>query len=178
MEVLNTVIFYILTLICILSAVFCLFQKNIMNSAVSAAILFLDISGFYFLLGAAYLACVQILLFTLGMTVFMLFCTATTNAKDNKSAEFFSLKTLFAPVLAVIFAFLTIPFILYQFKGYKTLQSFSISDFALNLYKNNAFAFEIIGVLLFTAIIGITAVIIVKNTHKTSDIEKIKGENG
>ena len=108
----------------------------------------------------------------------MLFCTATTNAKDNKSAEFFSLKTLFAPVLAVIFAFLTIPFILYQFKGYKTLQSFSISDFALNLYKNNAFAFEIIGVLLFTAIIGITAVIIVKNTHKTSDIEKIKGENG
>ena len=178
MEVLNTVIFYILTLICILSAVFCLFQKNIMNSAVSAAILFLGISGFYFLLGAAYLACVQILLFTLGMTVFMLFCTATTNAKDNKSAEFFSLKTLFAPVLAVIFVFLTIPFILYQFKGYKTLQSFSISDFALNLYKNNAFAFEIIGVLLFTAIIGITAVIIVKNTHKTSDIEKIKGENG
>jgi len=178
MEVLNTVIFYILTLICILSAVFCLFQKNIMNSAVSAAILFLGISGFYFLLGAAYLACVQILLFTLGMTVFMLFCTATTNAKDNKSAEFFSLKTLFAPVLAVIFVFLTIPFILYQFKGHKTLQSFSISDFALNLYKNNAFAFEIIGVLLFTAIIGITAVIIVKNTHKTSDIEKIKGENG
>ncbi len=178
MEVLNTVIFYILTLICILSAVFCLFQKNIMNSAVSAAILFLGISGFYFLLGATYLACVQILLFTLGMTVFMLFCTATTNAKDNKSAEFFSLKTLFAPVLAVIFVFLTIPFILYQFKGYKTLQSFSISDFALNLYKNNAFAFEIIGVLLFTAIIGITAVIIVKNTHKTSDIEKIKGENG
>ncbi len=104
MEVLNTVIFIFSRLYAYLVR-FLPISKNIMNSAVSAAILFLGISGFYFLLGAAYLACVQILLFTLGMTVFMLFCTATTNAKDNKSAEFFSLKTLFAPVLAVIFAF-------------------------------------------------------------------------
>ena len=177
MEVLNTVIFYILTLMCITSAVFCLFQYNIMNSIISAIILLLGFSGFYFLLGAHYLGSIQILLWGLGTTVLMLFCISMTDCKNNKNTLLFNLKTLFTPVMAIIFAFLIIPFILYQFKGYKTLQNFDVSTFALNLYKNNAFAFEIIGILLFTLITGITAVIIIKNAHKSSDLDKTKGEN-
>ena len=162
----------------LISAAFCLFQKNTMTSCISAMLVFLGFSGFYFLLGAPYSACIQMLLWAPCMVILMLFSVSMTNPKSDKKEVLFSPKTLFAPILAIIFIFLTVPFILYQFKGYKTLQNFDMLDFALNLYKNNAFSFEITGILIFTAIIGITAVITIKNTHKSSDLDKIKkGEN-
>lgn len=173
MEVLNTTIFYILTLITLISAAFCLFQKNTMNFYISAMLVFLGLSGFYFILSMPYLACIQMLLWAPCMVIFMLFSASMTNPKNDKKEVLFSLKTLFAAILAVIFIFLTLPFILYQFKEHKTLQSFGMFDFALNLYKNNPLIFEITGILIFTAIIGATAVITIKNTRKSSK----KGEN-
>ncbi len=178
MEILHTAIFYILTVICLLSAVFCLFQKSTMNAVISATLLFLGFSGFYFLLNASFLGAAQILLFGVSAPVLMLWSVMMTNLKnDEKCGVLFNLKSLFTPVLAIIFAFLTIPFILYQFKGYKTLQNFSISDFSINLYKNNSFAFELVGFLVFAVIIGAAAVIVIKNAHKQSDADKINGEN-
>ena len=41
-----------------------------------------------------------------------------------------------------------------------------MSDFAANLYKNNAFAFELTGILLFAAILGSYCRYSNKNTHK------------
>lgn len=166
MEILNTIIFYILVIVCIFSTVCCLFQKNTTNSIIAAIVLFWSFSGFYFLLNAPYLAAIQIMLWGVGIGILMLFSIMMTNLKNDKSGIAFDIKTLFAPVLAVIFALLIIPFILYQFKGFKTLQSYSLVDFALNLYKHNAFAFELTGVLLFAAIVGIVAIITLKNTHK------------
>lgn len=175
METLNTVIFYILTIICIISAFFCLFQKNTLNSIISAIVLFLGISGFYFLLNAPFLGAVQILLWGVSTPILMLWAIMMTNSKsDKKNGILFNTKTMFAPFLAVIFAFLTVPFILYQFKGYKTLQNFSMFDFAVNLYRNNSLAFELAGFLIFTVVIGTAAVIIIKNTHKQSDTDKMK----
>lgn len=181
MGILNTIIFYILILICTFCAVFCLFQKSTINSIAGAILLFLGFAGFYFLLDAPYLGAAQIMLWGAGIGILMLFSVMMTNLKnDKKNGISFSLKTLFTPVLGIIFALLIIPFILYQFKGFKTVQTYTMSDFALNLYKNNAFAFELIGILLFAVILGITAVIVIKNTHKqagTEDTGVKKGEN-
>ncbi len=177
MEILNTVFFYILTAICALSALFCLFQKNTFNSAVSAVILFLGFSGFYFLLNAPLIGTVQILLSIGIITVFMLFSAATANSNSDKKFGFlFGLKTMFTPIIAVVFAFLIIPFILYQFKGYKTLQNYPPIDFALNLYKNNSLAFELTGMLVFTVLIGTAAVITIKNARKSNNSDTQKGE--
>ncbi len=177
MENLNTVFFYIIAVICAISALFCLFQKNTLNSIISAMFLLWGFSGFYFLLNAPYLAVAQILLWSSGIAVIILFSVMMTNFKtDEESRISFNLKTLFTPVLAIISALLIIPFILYQFKGYKTSQNFSMKDFALNLYFNNAFAFELAGILIFTVVTGVAAIIIIKNRHKNdSDIQK--GEN-
>lgn len=182
MEVLNTIIFYILILICTLCAAFCLFQKSTINSIAGAILLFWGFSGFYFLLNAPYLGAIQIMLWGAGIGILMLFSVMMTNLKnDKKNSLLFSLKTLFTPVLGIIFALLIIPFILYQFKGFKSIQVYTMSDFATNLYKNNAFAFELTGILLFAAILGVTAVIVIKNTHKqVSDADNTgfkKGEN-
>lgn len=178
MDILNTTIFYILTLICLIGAAFCLFQKNTFNFCLFAILSFSGFAGLFFLLNAFYIACAEILLLGLAMTVIILFSTVMTNIKNDKSGIIFNLKTLFAPILNVIFLFLTVPFILYQFKGYKTLQSFNMTDFSLNLYKNNPPAFELIGILIFTVIVGITAIITFKTTHKTSSLNKSQnGEN-
>ncbi len=178
MEILNTVIFYILTAICALSALFCLFQKNIFNSVISAAVLFAGLSGYCFLLNAPLAGVVQILISAGAIIVLMLFSVNTTNQDSEQKYGFlFNLKTLFTPIIAAVFAFLVIPFILYQFKGYKTVQNFLPLDFAINLYKNNALAFELTGILIFTALIGTAAVITIKNTHKSNNSDTQKGEN-
>jgi len=180
MEILNTAVFYILVLICTFGAAFCLFKKDTINSIIGAALVFFGFSGFYFLLNAPYSGTVQILLAAAVIAVLMLFSIMATNSKkDKKNTAVFSLKTLLTPFLAVIFAFLTVPFILYQFKGYKVLESYSLAEFALNLYKNNALAFELIGILIFASIAGIAAVIVIKNSKKpaqSADIQNQKGE--
>lgn len=178
MEILNTVIFYILTAICMLSALFCLFQKNTFNVLISAALLFASFSGFYFLLNAPVSGAVQILLSAGVITVLMLFSVTATNANDDKKYGFlFNLKTMFTFIIAMVFSFLIIPFILYQFKGYKILQNWLPADFAVNLYKNNSFAVELAGILIFAVLAGVTAVITIKNARKSNKHNAQKGEN-
>ena len=93
MEVLNTIIFYILILICTLCAAFCLFQKSTINSIAGAILLFWGFSGFYFLLNAPYLGAIQIMLWGAGIGILMLFSVMMTNLKnDKKNSLLFSLK--------------------------------------------------------------------------------------
>lgn len=174
----NIVIFYILSTICILSAVFCLLQKETFLAVVGAMVLFFGISGFYFLLGAPYLGAVQILLWGVGMGILMLFSIMMTNKKDDeeisfKKVEKLDLKVVAAPVIGALFVIILIPFIIYDFQGVKTQTEHSIEDLAALLYKSNTFSFELAGILLFVAIIGICTVITNKKS-KTKNAVTLK----
>ena len=168
METINAVIFYILCAICLISGIFCMFQKETVNAVISAVVFFWGVSGFYFLLKAPYLGCVQILVWGVGVSILMLFSVMMTNKKDDERQALpeksgaIDLKTIAAPVIGVIFAILIIPFILYQFGCIKTVAEHPIQDFAIVLYKNNTFSFELTGILLFAAIAGICTIIILK----------------
>ena len=96
----------------------------------------------------------------------MLFSVMMINKKDegtsDSRAEKPDLKAIAAPVAGVLFAIILIPFILYGFKDLETPTEHTIEGFASILYKNNAFSFELAGILLFVSIIGICTVIIKK----------------
>lgn len=181
MNTINAVIFYILGAICVFSAVFCLFQKETFNSVISAMVLFFGISGIYFLLGVPYLGAVQILLWGVGIGILMLFSVMMINKKDEKTsvlrAEKPDLKAIAAPVAGVLFAIILIPFILYGFKDLETPTEHTIEGFASILYKNNAFSFELAGILLFVSIIGICTVIIKKRNKAKNSVALKMPEN-
>ncbi len=165
MDTLNAVIFYILSAICLISGLFCLFHKCTFNAVISASLLLWAVSGLYFLLGASFLAGIQMLLWGVGITIIMMFSIIMTN-KDDKDGFLFNLKTLSVPLIGGIFIFLILPFILYQFSGLVNLQSYSAGDFSTLLYKNNAFSFELAGVLVFCVLIGIITILTAKRIMK------------
>lgn len=163
--IINTAFFYIISIISLIASLFCLFQKNTINAIISALIVFWGISGLYFLLNAPYLACIQIIIWGVGIGILMLFSVMMTDEKCNKK-EAFNLKTLLTPLIATVFAVITIPFLIYQFKGLNTTQTFTMTAFSETLYKNNPFGFEMVGILLFLVIVGISAVITLKTAKK------------
>ncbi len=173
METINTVIFYILSILCVASGVFCLFQKNTLNAAISAMVLFFGISGLYFLLSAPFLGAAQLFLAGGGIGVLMLFSATLTCKEETAKSSKISLKTIGAPVVGAFFAIIIIPFILYGFGGIKTPITHTMQDFAAILYKNNALSFELIGILLFVVITGVCAILINK-VHKIKNTRLIK----
>ena len=163
----NTMFFYVLCIIILAGSLFCLFQKNVLNAIIGASVVFLGVSGLYLTIGAAHLAGFQVILFTGAITVMMLVWTMTTKKKaDEKNAFLFNLKTIATPILGCFFGVLTIPFILYRFSELNTLQTHSLIDFSVLLFKNNIFTFELIGILIFGIIIGISAIAIQKRNFK------------
>ena len=60
-----------------------MFQKETVNAVISAVVFFWGVSGFYFLLKAPYLGCVQILVLGVGVSILMLFSVMMTNKKDD-----------------------------------------------------------------------------------------------
>lgn len=163
MEIFNTIIFYMLSLITVAAGCFCLFQKNTINSVISAVIVFWAIAGLYFLLRAPYLACVQILIWGAAIAIVMLFSVMMTDEKsDEKAAGPSKIKIFLTPFIGAVFGATLVPFIIYMFLSEKTLKTHTLKAFAETLYKNNAFGFELIGGLLMCAIIGIAAILISK----------------
>ncbi len=157
----NTVFFYILSAICLITTLFCLFKKDTVSTVAGAVIIFWAFSGFYFMLGAPYLAAVQLMLWGVGISILMMFSVMMTYKKDDEKNGFlFNLKTIATPVICGIFIMLVAPFILYGCRGENTLKIHNISDFAILLYKNNPLGFELTGILLFCAIAGIAAIIV------------------
>ncbi len=156
--ILNTIFFYVLSAIIIIGSLTCLFQKNIANSIIAAGAVFFSISGLYLTLGAAYISCLNIILYAGLITVMTLIFTMTVKKYDKKNAFLFNLKTIAAPILGCFFGILTIPFVLYRFSEFKTLKTYTLIDFSALLFKNNMFAFELTGLLIFSIIVGIAAI--------------------
>lgn len=72
-------IFYLFTLVTILSAVVVVTTKNIVYSAYSLLLTLFGISGIYVLLGADFLAVVQIMIYVGGILILLLFGVMLTN---------------------------------------------------------------------------------------------------
>lgn len=162
----NTIFFYVLSAIILMGTVFCLFQKNVQNAIIGAGVVFFGISGLYAALGAAHIACLNIMLYTGLIAVMMLVFRMTVKKYDKKNAFLFNLKTIATPVLGCFFGILTVPFVLYRFSEFKTLKTYSLIDFSTLLFKNNMFVFELTGLLIFCIIVGIAAIIIQKRNFK------------
>ncbi len=152
--------FYILTSIMLLSAAGVVTIKNIFHSALLLGVSLLSIAGLYLLLGAEFLAAVQILVYIGGILTLIIFAIMFTKnlsdknirqANGQKGAAFF--------VSAFIFAIMSYgisktPFIDHT----ETLKIADTASIGRVLFTNYVLAFEVLSVILLIALVGVIVI--------------------
>ncbi|PJA96438.1 MAG: NADH-quinone oxidoreductase subunit J [Ignavibacteriales bacterium CG_4_9_14_3_um_filter_34_10] len=76
-------IFYLFAIITLVSAVFVVTSKNIVHSAFNLLFTFFGVAGIYALLGADFIAVVQLLVYVGGILILLLFGVMLTNKITN-----------------------------------------------------------------------------------------------
>ncbi len=159
------VIFYILAIIIISTAIASVTNKKILRSVVYLLFTLLGIAGIYFMLDYAFLGAVQMAVYAGGIIILFIFSVLLVHQVEQKLEEPSSWRKTGMAVLSIIGIGLTLSTIFsYDFKVGETYGSVDVKTLGEGLLSTgeNGFIlpFEVISVLLLAAMIG--AIIIVK----------------
>ncbi len=164
---LETVLFFSLSIIAVVSAVIMITRRNPVSSALYLILNFFTISGLFLLLKAQFIAIIQVLVYMGAIMVLFLFVIMLLNLQDEKMlTEKYSYKKLTAVLLSV-FLFCLLGFTIYfgfgtKYKGIsdKAVQIGTAEFLGTELFTNYSFPFELASFLLLAAIVG--AVVLAK----------------
>ncbi len=171
MEVLKSILsdpaFFGLSLLAILGALGVIMEKNIVRAGFSLVICFGAIAGTYFALKAPFVGASQILIYAVGIMLVIVFALMLTSQKhDLPKIKNESTRNLINAVISIgIFATFS-----YALTGNKWFPNEVISCsrntevIGLKLLGDYALPFELISVLLLSALIG--AIVIAKRDKK------------
>ncbi len=171
MEVLQPVFndpaFYGLGLLVILGAFGVIIEKNIVRAGFSLVICFAAVAGTYFALRAPFVGASQVLIYAVGITLIVVFALMLTSQKqDMQKVKGESTRNVINAVISIgIFAVFS-----YALTGNKWFPDEVVSCprntevIGLKLLGYYALPFELISVLLLSALIG--AIVIAKRDKK------------
>jgi NADH:ubiquinone oxidoreductase subunit 6 (subunit J) len=163
----SAIVFYILAVIIIASALKMVVSTNLVHSALFMVLAFIGVAGIFITLYADYLALVQILVYVGAISVLLVFGVMMTKRGDIKESNLFNKYKI--PAVVVCFAIFTvITYFVFHTDFIHTgndLQQGSISSIANLLFNDYLIPFEIAGVLLLVALVG--AIIIGKGENNT-----------
>lgn len=150
-------IFWFLSFLAVLSALYVVFAKNPVHSVLSLIITFFAIAGHYLLLSAHFLAAVHIIVYAGAIMVLFLYVIMMLNL--NKETE--PHKKPFAQVIAVVAAGLLMVTLVAAFKG-ATVSGPASMDPSIGsveslgkvLFNEFLLPFEISSVLFLAAMVG------------------------
>lgn len=158
----NTVLFYVLSLIALLSAYFVVTVHNLFRAAIGLIGLLLSIAGMYLLIDAQFLSAVQITVYVGGIVVLIVYVVLLVSDSTQK-AELETprwRKGLVGALAAALFVVIWAAFRSFDFAaGAKpAAQSASVADIGSALlsplHGGFVLPFEIISLLLIAAIVG------------------------
>jgi len=89
-----TIIFYVFTILTLVSASVVVFSKNIVRSAFSLLFTFFGVAGLYVLLMADFLAITQLMIYVGGILVLVIFGVMLTTRQINVDAKTGTIQTL------------------------------------------------------------------------------------
>ena len=152
----NVLIFYVLAFVAGISALMVVTLKNIFHSALFLVLTFFSIAGLYILLGAEFLAGVQVLIYVGAITILMIFAIMMTYQLSNKSIRQVNEQKGQATIVVLLFFLLSLATVI------KT--AWPISDASLperntfelgrQLLSTYVVPFEVVSVVLLVALIG------------------------
>jgi len=163
----DNVVFALLAVIMISSAVFMISFNKVVHMVVSMALVFVSMAGLYILLEADFVAVVQILVYAGGITILMMFGIMMTKhgrAEEPPKRPLFNVLLLIG-VLAlfgtIFYAIQDTAFITGAPADFTQDQVKAIGE---RIYNNHVIPFELISVLLTVAFIG--AIILAKREEE------------
>jgi len=154
------IIFYLFALITLVSAFLVVTNKNIVHSAFYLLFTLFGISGFYVLLGADFLAVVQIMVYIGGILILILFGVMMTNKITSVAIKTGTIQVLPASIIIGLFAGAVASVMVktewHQVESqFPRTTSFSLGELLINEY---VLIFELLGILLLIALIGAASI--------------------
>lgn len=153
-------LFYFFAVITLVSAFFVVTFKNIIYSAYSLLLTFLGVAGIYVLLGADFIAIVQVIVYVGGILILILFGVMLTNKIQNVPIK--TEASFIIPASITIGAFggiLVSTFINTRWKSMPAELPFAtLTDVGKLLMNEYILIFELLGILLLVALIGAASI--------------------
>jgi NADH-quinone oxidoreductase subunit J len=161
----NLIVFLVLALVAVTAAIGMVVNKNAVYSALFLILNFATIAVFYLVLGAPFMAMIQITVYAGAIMVLFLFVIMLLGAEGIKKSEFYDWQVPFAAVLALVLIGEVSMIIFGNNTDYVSVvplkQSFaSAFDIGSTLFQDYFLPFQITAVLLLVAMVG--AIVITK----------------
>lgn len=154
------IIFYLFAIITVVSAAIVVNVKNIVHAAYSMLLTFFGVAGIYVLLGADFLAVVQIMVYVGGILILLLFGVMLTNKITNVEIKSGSIQVI--PGIIGLAAFAAILFGVMTSTNWKSenVELPKTTTFQLGnaLISEYVLIFELLGILLLVALIGAASI--------------------
>jgi len=151
-----SIIFYLFAAITVVSAFFVVTTRNIIHSAFYLLFTFFGVAGIYVLLGADFIAVVQLVVYIGGILILLLFGVMLTNKITHVEIKTGTVKIVPAALSVALFAGLLATALLNT--KWKTVSSelpvSTAHSIGLLLLQQYAIVFELLGILLLIALIG------------------------
>ena len=172
------IVFYIFAAICVGSAGYIVFTKNIIHAAFALMATFLSISAIYVFAGADFIAITQIMIYVGGILILIVFGVMLTNRLSGKalkspsSNHFMGILAGGGLLLILLRTILSVDFytIGWMEDNNRYFESNTSKALGMGLMSNYLLIFEIVAVLLLVALIG--AVVLAGKKVVTKNISK------
>jgi NADH-quinone oxidoreductase subunit J len=153
-------IFYLFAIITVGSGILVVNSKNIVHAAFSMLLTFFGVSGIYVLLGADFIAVVQIMVYVGGILILLLFGVMLTNKITNVEIRSGTVQVI--PAVIGLGIFTAVLYYVMSSTDWKTEKfempvttSFDIGKILITEY---VLVFELLGILLLVALIGAASI--------------------
>jgi len=150
------IIFYLFAVVTLLSALFVVTSRNIVHSAFYLLFTFFGVAGIYVMLGADFVAIVQLIVYVGGILILLLFGVMITNKITNVDIKSGTINTLPAAIGLGLFTGIIGSVILntdWRVVDSEMPQS-TLSSLGQMLLNEYVLVFELLGILLLIALVG------------------------
>lgn len=171
MENINPILFYITALIIIFSSLMTITTKRIMYSVFYAFICFFFIGLIFFSLNAPFIGSIQISIYAIALSILFVIAIVLTNYKNEIKAENKIKPRYLLSIFAVIIISSSIlisiketakydsSFMLYINSPHLLTSIDNTKQLATELLMHNLYSFEILGIYILIALIGISTLL-------------------
>lgn len=152
----NLALFYLLACLTAVSGLMVVTLRNIFHSALFLVLTLFSIAGIYVLLGAEFLAGVQVLIYIGAVTILMIFAIMLTYQLSNKAIRQTNEQKVPAAIIVLIFLALSIITMVKTSWPIVTdkLPENNIFELGRQLLTTYVVPFEVVSIVLLVALIG------------------------
>lgn len=149
-------IFYLFAAVTLLSAFFVVTTRNIVRAAFFLLFTFFGVSGIYVLLGADFVAIVQLIVYVGGILILLIFGVMITNKITQVDIKTGTIHTLPAAIVVGLFTGMIGAIILNTdwLQAGTEMPESTLSTLGSMLLNEYVLVFELLGILLLVALIG------------------------